>query len=411
MKVAVLCLVGSMAPVTLDHVEMLREARSVVLGQSPAVEPAGFLPAARYAVGLIGLNSDHHVDQKLEEVGMLEFPIEDRAELVRIATAPPELRWIVPAHPTLPDELILALESRWPQLVFTTWVVEGADIVIKKLHEESSKRRLSHFMPKTSGGLRRHITLGQAGCTDALRAAMRVSGSEFSNNFVLGRECPDVSVSSSAARELLVAGAQSVAELSKVLNPAVAKWCFEHGPYRSSCRHSETQNPTPSPTGRKPGVLTVSTALGFAVVSGLCAAAASTFSKLGMAVDATGAEAFASWFGSEAGSAGNGDPSLLLQSPLWAARCCCGAAMVVSNAVMWATFSKALALSPSSLEPTAVNTAANLAGSMVLGSAVFEEKISLLWWVGATLILIGVTLVRGSDTGAERDDELHEKSA
>eukprot|EP00041_Stephanoeca_diplocostata_P009443 m.145564 g.145564 ORF g.145564 m.145564 type:complete len:151 (+) comp17738_c0_seq4:538-990(+) len=68
--------------------------------------------------------------------------------------------------------------------------------------------------------------------------------------------------------------------------------------------------------------------------------------------------------------------------------------LVASNVAMWASFSKALALSASSQEPQGINTAANLLTSGCLGLVVFGEQLPVLWWGGMALITIGIILVR-----------------
>lgn len=59
---------------------------------------------------------------------------------------------------------------------------------------------------------------------------------------------------------------------------------------------------------------------------------------------------------------------------------------------------QALALSASSLEPTGINTAFNLATSGVLGQLVFSETLNVGWWCGISLVITGTILVQRGQT-------------
>ncbi|ODM91119.1 Transmembrane protein [Orchesella cincta] len=62
-------------------------------------------------------------------------------------------------------------------------------------------------------------------------------------------------------------------------------------------------------------------------------------------------------------------------------------AMILVNAVMWRTFVQALRYCKTSLEATVTNTAANFFASAVVGQLLFDESVSLMWWLGTLLIV------------------------
>jgi drug/metabolite transporter (DMT)-like permease len=110
--------------------------------------------------------------------------------------------------------------------------------------------------------------------------------------------------------------------------------------------------------------------------SGLCAALAAAAGKL-----ATG----------EAAQVDRLAPTVPLT---WWVRVLLLAAHFGANGLMWVLFTRALASAPSSLEPTAINTAVNLAASGILGALVFGETLGGGWWVGASLVAVGIVLVQ-----------------
>ncbi|XP_069669004.1 transmembrane protein 42 isoform X2 [Periplaneta americana] len=69
------------------------------------------------------------------------------------------------------------------------------------------------------------------------------------------------------------------------------------------------------------------------------------------------------------------------------------ALMLVFNAGVWTCFVKALQQAQSSLPATVTSTAVNYITSALIGRIVFGEATSLLWWVGATLVVSGLTLI------------------
>lgn len=101
--------------------------------------------------------------------------------------------------------------------------------------------------------------------------------------------------------------------------------------------------------------------------------------------------------------------------------------IALSNVVMWGLFTWSLSLAPSSALATVVNSAANLLFTVcrefrltsllfsvdkqaILGHLVFAEPLSLQWYLGASLLLVGVlVLQRGltprSDSSAAAGDK------
>ncbi|KAI8872321.1 hypothetical protein GQ42DRAFT_119585 [Ramicandelaber brevisporus] len=73
----------------------------------------------------------------------------------------------------------------------------------------------------------------------------------------------------------------------------------------------------------------------------------------------------------------------------------------VSNAGMWATFTKALNKSSDSVSVSVVSSATNLIVTAILGFLVFGEPLSLLWAFGASLIFLGTILMGSNSSDAK----------
>lgn len=79
--------------------------------------------------------------------------------------------------------------------------------------------------------------------------------------------------------------------------------------------------------------------------------------------------------------------------------------MILTNGLMWTTFTKALAASRTTIEATVVNTASNFVVTAMLGRTFFGELVGLLWWLGSAMILIGLIFVKvGSDVQVEQNE-------
>ena len=70
------------------------------------------------------------------------------------------------------------------------------------------------------------------------------------------------------------------------------------------------------------------------------------------------------------------------------------AAMLGCNAAMTSCYVQALHAS-SSVQATVISFALNFLLSAAVGWAVFGEPLSLRWWAGAVLTMVGVALVAG----------------
>ncbi|KAK2745460.1 hypothetical protein FQN55_006154 [Onygenales sp. PD_40] len=66
---------------------------------------------------------------------------------------------------------------------------------------------------------------------------------------------------------------------------------------------------------------------------------------------------------------------------------------LLSNALMWALFTRALTAASSSTKVAITNTTANFLLTAVLGMVVFGEEVRGLWWVGAGAMAGGCVLV------------------
>ncbi|KAJ0000066.1 hypothetical protein NQD34_011908 [Periophthalmus magnuspinnatus] len=130
----------------------------------------------------------------------------------------------------------------------------------------------------------------------------------------------------------------------------------------------------------------------YALLAGLCGAAASLSAKLSLGTGflkqmcASGLRDWKQAHGAE-------DACEWLDIPL---RVLCGGLLLVCNAVMWTFFSKALRHSSSSARATVTTTASNFISSAVFGHVIFEETQDTLWWIGLSLTLCGLLLLHGS---------------
>lgn len=60
---------------------------------------------------------------------------------------------------------------------------------------------------------------------------------------------------------------------------------------------------------------------------------------------------------------------------------------------MWALFTRALTVSPSTTKVSITNTSTNFLVTAVLGMIVFGEQVRGLWWLGAAMMGVGCILV------------------
>ncbi|PHH56281.1 hypothetical protein CFIMG_000425RA [Ceratocystis fimbriata CBS 114723] len=72
---------------------------------------------------------------------------------------------------------------------------------------------------------------------------------------------------------------------------------------------------------------------------------------------------------------------------------------LVCNGIMWALFTRALATGNSTTQVSMVNTSANFMATAVMGWAIFSESLPPLWFVGASLLVIGNVIIGNKDEG------------
>ncbi|RHZ74185.1 hypothetical protein Glove_227g59 [Diversispora epigaea] len=85
-------------------------------------------------------------------------------------------------------------------------------------------------------------------------------------------------------------------------------------------------------------------------------------------------------------------------------RIICFLLISLCNALMWTFFTKALNKSSSSIRVTVLNSATNFCMTAIMGNIIFNETLSLQWWFGANLIILGTVLVI-SNKGLNKDDQ------
>merc|ERR1719510_56942 len=74
-----------------------------------------------------------------------------------------------------------------------------------------------------------------------------------------------------------------------------------------------------------------------------------------------------------------------------------GCLMVISNILMLQTFNKALQISSTTIQVSIINTASNFIFTALIGFLAFGERLSLIWWSGTSLILIGTYVISSSE--------------
>lgn len=72
---------------------------------------------------------------------------------------------------------------------------------------------------------------------------------------------------------------------------------------------------------------------------------------------------------------------------------------------MWALFTRALIRSPSTTRVSIVNTSANFVLTAMLGFLIFAEALPPLWWLGASLLVVGNVIIGRRDREAVGDED------
>lgn len=80
--------------------------------------------------------------------------------------------------------------------------------------------------------------------------------------------------------------------------------------------------------------------------------------------------------------------------------------MVIMNTLMWTTFSKAMNVSSSAVIASAINTAFNFIFTAIYGSLLFGEVLTLKWFLGSSLMIIGVILIKSDETKEGKENKL-----
>jgi len=127
---------------------------------------------------------------------------------------------------------------------------------------------------------------------------------------------------------------------------------------------------------------------GLAVCAGLCAAGASLFAKLALQSKALGDLCACALEVIELNV--TTDTIAII---VWCLRIGCFGFVLLLNSLMWTCYVKSLQLTASSVVATVTNTASNFFFTAVCGWVIFGEDLSLIWWTGALLILIGLLVI------------------
>lgn len=70
---------------------------------------------------------------------------------------------------------------------------------------------------------------------------------------------------------------------------------------------------------------------------------------------------------------------------------------LVFNGIMWTLFTQALAKGHSTTQVSIMNTSSNFVITAMLGLIIFSESLPPLWWVGATLLVVGNVIIGSKD--------------
>ncbi|XP_072024220.1 transmembrane protein 42-like [Amphiura filiformis] len=75
--------------------------------------------------------------------------------------------------------------------------------------------------------------------------------------------------------------------------------------------------------------------------------------------------------------------------------------MFLFNGLMWTLFVKSLQYCQSSVQATITNSSANFFFTALFGRFLFGEMLSMKWWCGASLIILGLLLIHKGSGGEE----------
>ncbi|KAF1982226.1 hypothetical protein K402DRAFT_319864, partial [Aulographum hederae CBS 113979] len=121
-----------------------------------------------------------------------------------------------------------------------------------------------------------------------------------------------------------------------------------------------------------------------AVASGACAAFNGVFAKL------TTTELTSTWSHAVSVFLGMGENNRFVELVI---RGLAFALNLLFNFIMWALFTRALQLAPSTVRVNIINTSANFLITAVLGFVIFSEGLPGLWFLGAACLVAGSVVI------------------
>ncbi|XP_062501731.1 transmembrane protein 42-like [Corticium candelabrum] len=137
----------------------------------------------------------------------------------------------------------------------------------------------------------------------------------------------------------------------------------------------------------------------YACAAGLCGALASTTAKLTSSPSTALTHRSLCWFLRQTNDIHQPceGPTLIVSRILWCSL------TILLNVLMWLTFTRSLQHSSSSSEALVINLATNFCLSALIGVVFFGECLSVLWCVGATMIVCGIAIMQRANCAQEED--------
>lgn len=78
--------------------------------------------------------------------------------------------------------------------------------------------------------------------------------------------------------------------------------------------------------------------------------------------------------------------------------------MIALNGIMWTFYTKALHERGGTLVATVVSSGANYCFSALLGSFVFGETTTVIWWLGMALVVLGLFTVNYDQSRMKKEE-------
>ncbi|KAK4223767.1 hypothetical protein QBC38DRAFT_38855 [Podospora fimiseda] len=76
---------------------------------------------------------------------------------------------------------------------------------------------------------------------------------------------------------------------------------------------------------------------------------------------------------------------------------------LIFNGVMWTLFTKALAKGNSTTQVSIMNTSFNFFITAILGFVIFSESLPPLWWLGASMLVVGNVIIGAKDESTKEN--------